>query len=52
MVRYLVKARLKDGKAGKLREAIEKGTLGAGSIAGDEYQANMEAARLCPNGSA
>ena len=52
MVRYLVRARVKSGKADQLRQAIDDKTLGAGSIAGDEYQANMEAARLYPDGTA
>jgi hypothetical protein len=32
--------------------AIEEGTLGAGSVAGDEYIANMEHARLSQEGTA
>ncbi len=51
-VRYLVKARIRKGKADALRHAINDKTLGAGSIAGDEYQANMDAARLYPDGTA
>jgi hypothetical protein len=39
-----------DGKAGELREAIEDGTLGRGSIAGDEYLRNMETARELDDG--
>ena len=35
----------------KLLRAIEDGTLGAGSVAGDEYLRNMSDARLCQNGN-
>jgi len=49
-MRYLVTARLKTGLAEPLSEAIENGTLGAGSIAGDEYSRNMEAARELDDG--
>jgi hypothetical protein len=45
-MRYLVKARLKEGKEEPLKKAIEEGTLGKGSIAGDEYQWNMSQARV------
>jgi hypothetical protein len=45
-VRYLVKARLKQGKAKALLQAIENGTLGQGSVAGDEYLHNMRQARV------
>lgn len=49
-MRYLVTARVRPGREEALRRAIEDGTLGAGSIAGDEYQRNMEQARLCAEG--
>jgi len=49
-MRYLVTARLLDGRRRALQQAIDDGSLGAGSIAGDEYQRNMEAARLHPDG--
>ena len=49
-MRYLVTARVKPGREAALRQAIEEGTLGAGSVAGDEYQRNMEQARLCEQG--
>jgi hypothetical protein len=49
-MRYLVTARLKDGEAPRLREAIETGTLGQGSVAGDEYVRNMEDARVHDDG--
>jgi hypothetical protein len=45
-MRYLVKARLKPGKTAALLESVANGTLGQGSIAGDEYLRNMEQARL------
>jgi len=46
-MRYLVRARVKAGCERALAEAIERGTLGAGSIAGDEYLRNMDEARVC-----
>ena len=51
-MRYLVTARVKPGREADLLRAIEAGTLGAGSVAGDEYLRNMEAARLCDDGTA
>lgn len=51
-MRYLVTARVKPGREEALLEAIETGTLGTGSVAGDEYLRNMQQARLCENGSA
>jgi len=51
-MRYLVTARVRPGKEAALLQAIETGTLGAGSVAGDEYLRNMESARLCTDGSA
>ena len=50
-MRYLVTARVKPGREAELLKAIEDSTLGAGSVAGDEYLRNMEQARLCDNGS-
>jgi hypothetical protein len=49
-MRYLVTARVKPGRAADLLEAIENGTLGWGSIAGDEYLRDMEQARLVEEG--
>jgi hypothetical protein len=49
-MRYLVTARLKPGKAAALADAIADGSLGAGSVAGDEYVRNMEAARELQDG--
>ena len=49
-MRYLVTARVKREKAEALGEAIADGTLGRGSIAGDEYVRNMEAARELEDG--
>lgn len=51
-MKYLVTARVKPGREAALLEAIDNGTLGAGSIAGDEYLCNMQAARLRDNGTA
>ena len=45
-MRYLVTARVKPGREASLMRAIEDGTLGAGSVAGDEYFRNMTDARL------
>ena len=49
-MRYLVTARVKSGKEADLLSAIEAGTLGAGSVAGNEYLRNMQDARLCDDG--
>ena len=51
-VRYLVKAKVRPGKSASLVESIDNGTLGKGSIAGDEYIYNMNEARLNPDGVA
>jgi len=48
-MRYLVTARVRPGRRPALDKAIDDGTLGAGSIAGDEYLHNMAEARLLPN---
>ena len=50
-MRYLVTARVKTGRHEALDEAIDNGTLGAGSIAGDEYLHNMAEARALSDGS-
>ena len=49
-MRYLVTARLKPGREAALLQAIADRTLGAGSVAGDEYLRNMDQARLCAQG--
>ena len=49
-MRYLVTARVKPGRLEALTQAIDDGTLGAGSIAGDEYLENMAEARELPDG--
>jgi len=49
-MRYLVTARVKPGTSGALARAIDEGTLGRGSIAGDEYFRNMAAARQLEDG--
>jgi hypothetical protein len=51
-MRYLVKARLKQGHEQLLLRAIEEGDLGRGSIAGDEYAYDMEQARITEDGTA
>ncbi len=51
-MRYLVKAKLKRGQSRALTASIDNGSLGQGSIAGDEYISNMNEARLGPNGVA
>ena len=50
LMRYLVTARVKPGQADALDRAIEDGTLGRGSVAGDEYFRNMDAARQLEDG--
>ena len=45
VVRYLVTARVRDGRSAALRRAVDNGTLGRGSVAGDEYLRNMGDAR-------
>ncbi len=44
-------AQLKPGKGASLAEAINNRTLGAGSIAGDEYLHDMNQARRMDDGS-
>jgi hypothetical protein len=51
-MRYLVRARVKPGREQALLEAIEDGSLGRGSVAGDEYLHNMQQARLAAGGTA
>jgi hypothetical protein len=46
-MRYLVRARVKPGHEGDLLRAIERETLGQGSVAEGEYLRNMSEARLC-----
>jgi hypothetical protein len=50
-MRYLVTARVRPGREADLLKAIEEGTLGAGSVAGDEYLRDMTAARLRHDGA-
>ena len=42
---------MKPGREDALDTAIENGTLGRGSVAGDEYLRNMSEARQLENGS-
>jgi hypothetical protein len=51
-MRYLVKARVKAGQEKALLQAIQEGTLGQGSVAGDEYIYDMEQARVTADGTA
>jgi hypothetical protein len=47
-MRYLVRARVKSGCEEPLLEAIQRGTLGQGSVAEGEYLRNMREARQLP----
>ena len=49
-MRYLVTARVRPGRTDALARAIEEGTLGRGSIAGNEYLRNMDDARQVDDG--
>jgi len=51
-VRYLVKTKVKPGESKSLLRSIADGTLGKGSIAGDEYIYNMNEARVNSEGVA
>jgi hypothetical protein len=51
-MRYLVKARVKPGKESALMQAVNDGTLGQGSIAGDEYVHDLQHARVSEDGTA
>lgn len=51
-MRYLVKVRVKPGGEKSLRQAIADGSLGRGSIAGDEYIHDLQQARLGDDGVA
>ena len=49
-MRFLVTARVKAGQQQALKRAIDDGSLGDGSIAGDEYLHDMANARQLPDG--
>ena len=51
-MRYLVKARVRPGKEQALLSAIADGTLGRGSVAGDEYLWDMQQARVAGDAAA
>jgi hypothetical protein len=51
-MRYLVKARIKPGREADLLRAIDDGSLGRGSVAGDEYLDDMREARITVDGMA
>jgi len=50
LMRYLVTARLTPGQEGALARAIGDGSLGRGSVAGNEYFRTMDAARQLEDG--
>ncbi|HXO18539.1 MAG TPA: hypothetical protein VOA87_01300 [Thermoanaerobaculia bacterium] len=50
-MRYLVTARVLPGREADLLKAIDEETLGAGSVAGDEYLRDMARARLTKEGT-
>jgi hypothetical protein len=49
-MRYLVKAKVKPAQEKSLLAVIESGTLGHGSVAGDEYLDDMAKARIGADG--
>jgi hypothetical protein len=49
-MRYLVTARIKAGRRAALKRAVDEGSLGAGSVAGDEYLHDMGQARELADG--
>ena len=51
-MRYLVKARVKQGRETALLRALADGSLGKGSIGGDEYLYDLEHARVVEDGVA
>jgi len=51
-MRYLVRAKVKPGREKQLLDAIERETLGMGSVAEGEYLRNMQDARLCEDETA
>src|SRR4051812_14295898 len=51
-MRYFVRARVKPGREAALLKAVENGSLGKGSVAGDEYLHNMQSARVTDDGTA
>lgn len=51
-MRYLVKARVKPGQEKRLLQAVTDGSLGRGSVAGDEYVYDLQQARVDDHGIA
>lgn len=51
-MRYLVRAKVKPGRERDLLDAIERETLGIGSVAEGEYLRNMGDARFCDDQTA
>jgi len=50
-MRYLVRAKVKPNRGRALLDAIERRTLGRGSVAEGEYLRNMQAARVAADGT-
>ncbi len=50
-MRYLIKAKIKDGKKDLLIKKIQDETLGQGSVAFGEYVKNMKEARVLDDGT-
>lgn len=50
-MRYHVRAKLKAERASALKRAIDRRTLGRGSVAGGEYLRDMHHARAMPDGT-
>jgi hypothetical protein len=51
-MRYLVKARVRPGHEAALLRALRDGSLGRGSVAGDEYAHDIQQARIGEDGAA
>jgi hypothetical protein len=51
-MRYLVRARVKEGRESALLKAIESQEFGRGSVAEGEYLRNMKEARFCSDQTA
>jgi hypothetical protein len=50
-MRYLITAKVIPGREAALLDAIRRGTLGRGSVAGGEYLRNMRSARVRQDGA-
>ncbi|MCA9426998.1 MAG: hypothetical protein H6751_17730 [Candidatus Omnitrophica bacterium] len=49
-MRYLIRARLKPGKERALKQALEDGVIGQGSVAEGEYERALSKARILDDG--